>query len=46
MDLAALRERFTEARWAAGNVVRTVLTTAALGCLAWALVQYGRTVLA
>ena len=45
-DLAAVRERFTEARWAAWNVVRTVLTTAALGCLAWALVQYGRTVLA
>ena len=44
-DLAAVRERFDEARWAAWNVVRAVLSTAALGCLAWALVQYGRTVL-
>jgi len=44
-DLAAVRDRFDEARWAAWNVVRAVLSTAALGCLAWALVQYGRTVL-
>jgi uncharacterized membrane protein len=45
-DLAAVRERFDEARWVAWNIVRAVLSTAALGCLAWALVQYGRTVLA
>ena len=45
-DLALVRERFDEARWAAWNVVRAVVSTAALGCLAWALVQYGRTVLA
>jgi uncharacterized membrane protein len=44
-DLAAVRERFDEARWMAWNIVRAVLSTAAFGCLAWALVQYGRTVL-
>jgi uncharacterized membrane protein len=44
-DLAAVRERFDEARWVAWNVGRAVLSTAALGCLAWALAQYGRTVL-
>jgi uncharacterized membrane protein len=44
-DLAAVRERFDEARWVAWNIVRAVLSTVALGCLAWALVQYGRTVL-
>ncbi len=43
--LAAVRERFDEARWVAWNVVRAVLSTAALGSLALALVQYGRTVL-
>jgi uncharacterized membrane protein len=45
-DLATVRERFDEARWIAWNIVRAVLSTAAFGCLAWALVQYGRTVLA
>jgi uncharacterized membrane protein len=45
-DLAAVRERFHEARWVGWNVVRAILSTAALGSLAWALVQYGRTVLA
>jgi uncharacterized membrane protein len=45
-DPAAARERFHETRWVAWNVVRTVLSTGAFGCLAWALVQYGRTVLA
>jgi uncharacterized membrane protein len=45
-DLAAVRERFDEARWVAWNVVRAVLSTAAFGCLAWALAEYGRTVLA
>jgi uncharacterized membrane protein len=44
-DLAAVRARFDEARWVAWNTVRAVLSTVALGCLAWALVQYGRTVL-
>jgi uncharacterized membrane protein len=46
INLAATRERFDEARWVAWNVVRAILSTAALGCLAWALAQYGRVVLA
>ncbi|MDA0180041.1 DUF1772 domain-containing protein [Solirubrobacter phytolaccae] len=41
-DAAAIRERFHEARWAAFNLVRVVLSTAAFGCLLWALVVYGR----
>jgi uncharacterized membrane protein len=41
-DLAAVRTRFDEARWAAWNIVRAVATTIAFGCLAWALVEYGR----
>jgi uncharacterized membrane protein len=40
-DLAGVRKRFNEARWAAWNVVRTLTSTAAFGCLAWALVVYG-----
>jgi uncharacterized membrane protein len=42
IDLAAVRERFDEARWAGWNLVRAVATTAAFGCLVWALVEYGR----
>ena len=41
-DLAGVRARFDEARWARWNLVRTVATTAALICLAVALLQYGR----
>lgn len=41
-DLAAVRERFDESRWAAWNLVRVVVSTAAFACLAWALVLYGR----
>ena len=41
-DLAAVRARFDEARWVRWNLARAVATTAALGCLAWALVLYGR----
>jgi uncharacterized membrane protein len=41
-DLAAVRERFQEARWAGWNVFRAVASTAAFGCLAWALVEFGR----
>jgi uncharacterized membrane protein len=41
-DLAAVREQFGESRWAAWNVARAVATTAASGCLAWALVVHGR----
>jgi uncharacterized membrane protein len=44
-DPAAVRERFGEARWIAWNVVRAVLSIAAFCCLAWALAEYGRTVL-
>jgi uncharacterized membrane protein len=42
-SLAAVRERFDEDRWVRWNIVRAVASTAALGCLAWGLVQYGRT---
>ena len=41
-DLAAVRKRFNEARWVAWNVFRAVASTIAFGCLAWALVLYGR----
>jgi uncharacterized membrane protein len=40
-DLAAVRRRFNEPRWAAWNLARTLMSTAAFGCLAWALVLYG-----
>jgi uncharacterized membrane protein len=43
--LAEVRQRFDEASWARWNVVRAVACTVALGCLAWAAVEYGRTVL-
>jgi uncharacterized membrane protein len=36
-DLAAVRERFDEARWARWNLVRAVATTAAFVCLTVAL---------
>jgi len=42
-DLAAVRERF-EATWVRWNIARAVASTAALGCLSWALVLYGRLV--
>jgi uncharacterized membrane protein len=40
-DLAAVRDDF-EDPWIAWNIVRTVVSTVALGALAWALVLYGR----
>jgi uncharacterized membrane protein len=40
-DLAAVRERFDEARWTRWNHVRTVLSTAAFASLAWALIEHG-----
>jgi uncharacterized membrane protein len=43
-DVAAVRERF-EAPWVRWNIARTVAATGALGCLAWALAQYGRAAL-
>ena len=45
VNLVAVREHFDETRWVAWNIARAILSTIALGCLAWALVQYGRTVL-
>ena len=41
-DLAAVRQRFHEARWVGWNLFRAVASTVALGCLAWALVLHGR----
>jgi uncharacterized membrane protein len=41
-DLAGVRARFHESRWAAWNLVRVVTSTGAFGCLAWALVLFGR----
>jgi uncharacterized membrane protein len=41
-DLAAVRERFDEAKWVRWNIVRVVATTAAFGLLTWALVLHGR----
>src|SRR5262245_6318350 len=45
-DLAAVRVRFDEARWMRWNLARAFATTAAFACLSWALVEFGRTVLA
>ncbi len=41
-DLGEVRERF-EAAWVRWNIARAVVSTAAVGCLAWALVLYGST---
>jgi uncharacterized membrane protein len=41
-DLAGVRERFHETSWAAWNLVRVVTSVGAFGCLAWALVLFGR----
>lgn len=41
-DPAAVRARFHEARWAAWNAARTVLSLAALVCLVWAVFLHGR----
>lgn len=40
-DVAAVRSAF-EVRWVRWNLVRALTSTAALGCLAWALVLHGR----
>ncbi|MFI6267299.1 DUF1772 domain-containing protein [Micromonospora zamorensis] len=40
-DLAAVREHF-ESSWVTWNIVRALASTAAFGCLSWALVVYGR----
>jgi uncharacterized membrane protein len=41
-DLAAVREQFNEAKWIHWNLVRALMSTAAFGSLAWALVLHGR----
>ncbi len=41
-NLAAVRERFDEAKWVRWNLVRAVACTVAFGCLTWALVLHGR----
>lgn len=41
-DLAAVRKRFDEARWVRWNLARALASTAAFGCLTWALVLHGR----
>jgi uncharacterized membrane protein len=40
-DLTAVREHF-EASWVRWNMARAVASTAAFGCLIWALVLHGR----
>jgi uncharacterized membrane protein len=42
IDVAAARERFDEARWAAFNLVRTLVSAGAFVSLAYALVAHGR----
>jgi uncharacterized membrane protein len=42
-DLAAVRRDFDESTWRRWNLFRTLASTAAFGCLAWALVEYGET---
>ena len=39
-DLAAVRRHFSEARWSAWNLVRTVTSTTAFGCLIGAAMMY------
>ncbi|MFI7707756.1 DUF1772 domain-containing protein [Nonomuraea sp. NPDC049480] len=42
IDLAAVRERFDEARWRSWNIVRVIASTTAFGLLTWALTLTGR----
>ena len=42
IDVAQVRARFDEARWAAWNLVRVLTSVPAFGLLAWALVLCGR----
>ncbi|MGH3739949.1 MAG: anthrone oxygenase family protein [Micromonosporaceae bacterium] len=41
IDLAQVRRAFDEPKWIAWNLVRVVLSLAAFGCLAVALIQHG-----
>jgi uncharacterized membrane protein len=42
IDVAQVRARFQESRWAAWNLLRAATTTPAFGLLGWALVLCGR----
>ena len=42
VDVARVRQRFDESRWAGWNLVRVFTTVPAFGLLAWALVLFGR----
>ena len=42
IDVAQVRAQFNEARWAAWNLVRVLVSVPAFGLLAWALVLCGR----
>ncbi|MFE3450499.1 DUF1772 domain-containing protein [Nonomuraea sp. NPDC059194] len=42
IDVAAVRQRFDEARWATFNLVRVVTSVPAFALLVWALVLHGR----
>jgi uncharacterized membrane protein len=43
IDVATVRRDFDEPTWRRWNTIRTSASTAAFGCLAWALVEYGGT---
>jgi uncharacterized membrane protein len=42
IDVAQVRARFDEARWAAANLVRVLTSVPAFGLLTWALVRLGQ----
>ena len=42
IDVTQIRRDFNEPRWVRSNLIRTVLTLGAFGCLAWALVLSAR----
>lgn len=42
IDVTAARAAFHEDRWSRLNLIRTVASVAAFGCLIWALVLHGR----
>lgn len=44
IDVEAARRSFNERRWNTANVIRAILSTFAVGFLAWALVEYGQTI--
>ena len=42
INVALVRQKFHESRWAAWNLIRVATTIPAFGLLGWALVLYGR----